>query len=179
MAKTQENRFSPKMLAAMARFDTAYAEWLAARADLAARHENETDEEAQRRGDREDAAALALATTPAPHSTAVWNKWNFLEHYVAGEVEDGPSVPNYGRRAGKLAGRHNNPRPQAVAGRLRRAANRTVTQATVGRRRFCDLRVTPKARFSSPRIRRLTRPADPPRRGFSSGAAVSLRSSSK
>jgi hypothetical protein len=91
MAKTQENRFSPKMLAAMARFDTAYAEWLAARADLAARHENETDEEAQRRGDREDAAALALATTPAPHSTAVWNKWNFLEHYVAGEVEDGPS----------------------------------------------------------------------------------------
>jgi hypothetical protein len=91
MAKTPDNPFSPKMLSAMARFDAAYAEWLAARADLAVSHENDTDEATQRRADREDAAVLALATTPAPHSTAVWNKWNFLEHYVAGEVEDGPS----------------------------------------------------------------------------------------
>jgi hypothetical protein len=91
MAKTPDNPFSPKMVAAMARFDAVYAEWLAARADLAASHENDTDEATQRRADREDAAVLALATTPAPHSTAVWNKWNFLEHYVAGEVEDGPS----------------------------------------------------------------------------------------
>jgi hypothetical protein len=63
MAKTPDNPFSPKMRAAVGRFDAVYAEWLAARADLAVSRENDTDEATQRRADREDAAVLAFATT--------------------------------------------------------------------------------------------------------------------
>jgi hypothetical protein len=83
MAKTPDNPFSPKMVAAMARFDAVYAEWLAARADLFANHDDDSDEASQPRFDREEAAELALATTPAPDMAAVWNKWDFLEHCAA------------------------------------------------------------------------------------------------
>jgi hypothetical protein len=84
---------SPKLRAAMDRFDAAYAEWLVARADLAAQHQDGDSEAAeQRRADRESAAELALATTPAPHASAVWQKWAFVEHYVASDLDAGESI---------------------------------------------------------------------------------------
>jgi hypothetical protein len=92
MAKTEDKgAMPPKLAAAVERFDAVYAEWLAARADVAARHEEDTVEDLQRRVEREDAAELALATTPAPHASAVWEKWGFLEHYAASEIERGQS----------------------------------------------------------------------------------------
>ncbi len=84
---------SPKLRAAMDRFDAVYAEWLAACADLAAQHDDGNIEGAeQKRADREMAAELALATTPAPHASAVWQKWRFLEHYAARELDTGESI---------------------------------------------------------------------------------------
>ena len=81
-----------RLAAGCARFDAAYAEWLAARADLAARHEGDdgTEEAERRRMDRERAAELALIAAPAPHATAVWQKWGFVEHLMNEDIDGGP-----------------------------------------------------------------------------------------
>jgi hypothetical protein len=64
-----------------------------ARADLAAKHDDDDPDAAtERRVDREIAAEPALATTPAPHASAVWEKWGFLEHYAAPEIDAGQSI---------------------------------------------------------------------------------------
>ena len=84
--------FPPELSAAIERFDAAYAEWLAARADLAARHEDGSEEAERRRFERERAAELALFATPAPHSTAVWQKWELLERVLTIDQEDGPGA---------------------------------------------------------------------------------------
>jgi len=92
MAKTQDSAaMPPKLATAIERFEATFAEWLAARAELAAKHDDDSEDASQRRVDREIAAELSLATTPAPHASAVWDKWGFLEHYAASEIEGGQS----------------------------------------------------------------------------------------
>ena len=81
---------SPRQMAAMERFDAALAEWLAARADAAARHDDESEDALRQRDDRERAAEMALIASPAPHSTALWQKWGFVEHLMNEELEGGP-----------------------------------------------------------------------------------------
>ena len=87
-----EGGISPKLLAKMARFSAAYAEWLAARADLAAKHEDESEAAEAIRYERERAAELALATTPAPHSSAIWQKWEFLDFLMTDEIDAGSPI---------------------------------------------------------------------------------------
>ncbi len=82
---------SPRLTAAIDRFDAALAEWLAARADLASRHDDESEEAERKRADRERAAEMALIATPAPNATDVWAKWSFVEHLVNADLDGGPS----------------------------------------------------------------------------------------
>jgi hypothetical protein len=85
---------SPKLKDECERFNAAYAEWLAARADIAARHVDESDEAEVKRYDREREAELAFATTPAPHSTAVWRKWGFVDYLMTDDIDCGsPRYP--------------------------------------------------------------------------------------
>ena len=85
-----EDSISPRLLAAIQRFDAAYAEWLAARADAAAEHAGDAEESEQKRYDRERAAELALIATPAPHAAAIWSKWELVDRIVAQDNDDGP-----------------------------------------------------------------------------------------
>jgi hypothetical protein len=85
---------APALAAACERFGAAYSEWLAARSDLAARHKGDdaSQEAESMRADRERTAELALIATPAPHATAVWRKWGFVEHLMSEEIDGGQSV---------------------------------------------------------------------------------------
>ena len=81
---------SPEMKVAKERFDAAHTEWLCARADLAVRHEDDDNEEAeQRRYHRELDAMRTLAVVQAPHASAVWAKWSFVEHLILFDIEAG------------------------------------------------------------------------------------------
>jgi hypothetical protein len=81
---------SPQLAAAINRFGAAYAEWLAARADLVASHDDGSEDAEQKRHDRERAAEVALIATAAPHSTAIWDKWELVERLLTYEQESGP-----------------------------------------------------------------------------------------
>jgi hypothetical protein len=83
---TANGDMSPKLAAACRRFDKAWAEWLAARADQAAEHPDDTEEADRARCERERTAELSLIATPAPHATAVWQKWNLLETALTHEA---------------------------------------------------------------------------------------------
>jgi hypothetical protein len=61
-----------------------------ARADLTAIHDDDSEEAERRRADREHAAELALIAAPAPHSTAVWQKWVLVERLLTDEQASGP-----------------------------------------------------------------------------------------
>lgn len=81
---------SPRLAAAVKRFDAAYAEFLAAKADYVADHDDDVDEAADRaRYDRQSAAERALVSTPAPHSSAFWEKFALLERALTEEADTG------------------------------------------------------------------------------------------
>jgi hypothetical protein len=83
---------SAEMKGAKERFDAAHREWLCARADMAARHEDDNTEEAeQRRYHRELDAMRALAAVQAPHAGGVWEKWAFVEYLIQFDIEAGQS----------------------------------------------------------------------------------------
>jgi hypothetical protein len=87
-----EGDMPPQLASACDRFDAAFAEWLAARADSAADHDEDSQEADRARYDRERAAELALISTPAPNSDAVWKKWQLLELAMTHEADTGPFV---------------------------------------------------------------------------------------
>jgi hypothetical protein len=75
------------------RFEAAYREFLAARADLYALHADDDDTEAYNaRSRREELAEAALIATRAPGSWALFQKWEIVEGTLAKEVDAGQSV---------------------------------------------------------------------------------------
>jgi hypothetical protein len=85
-----------KEIAYREKFDAAYSEWLAARADIYAAREDDGDEAADKRFARERAAELALVSMPAPsgYGGAVQQKFELLESMVATDYEAGePAYP--------------------------------------------------------------------------------------
>jgi hypothetical protein len=82
----------PSLAAAVDRFDAVYAEWLAARANLAAKHDDDdSDAATQRRADREREAHLALATAPAPLRARCRTNGASSNITRGLKIEDGPS----------------------------------------------------------------------------------------
>jgi hypothetical protein len=75
------------------RFEAAYREFLAARADLYALHADDDDTEAYNaRSRREELAEAALIATRAPGSWALFQKWEIVEGTLAKEVDAGQSL---------------------------------------------------------------------------------------
>ena len=70
-------------------WEGAYAEYLAARADLYAEHADESIEASMERGRREDAAETALLSAPAPAGWALMQKWAVVEAILTDERVNG------------------------------------------------------------------------------------------
>ncbi len=64
-------------------------EWLAAMAAYQDPTAPECDEHMDALGDKQDAAELALLTTPSPATWGVWIKWEILDSLATKEVEAG------------------------------------------------------------------------------------------
>ena len=74
------------------RFDEAYREFLAARADVYAQHDENDQEAADARSRRAELAELSLIAARAPHGWALMQKWDVVEAHLAKEVEGGQEV---------------------------------------------------------------------------------------
>jgi len=70
---------SAKELPRSARFSSAYAEWLAARAAFCAIDGDQSDEAMTKLAEREREAQLALIASPAVRAGQIWQKWELAE----------------------------------------------------------------------------------------------------
>ena len=74
------------------KFDAAYTDWLAAKLACLRPCDDESDEAADARCYREDAAQLAFIDTPAPDLISAMTKLELVEALMVSEIVDGPSV---------------------------------------------------------------------------------------
>ena len=74
------------------RFDEAYRDYLAAKADLYAQHDESDEDGMAARVRRADIAELALIGTRAPYAYALMQKWDVVESHLAKEAENGQEV---------------------------------------------------------------------------------------
>jgi hypothetical protein len=71
------------------KFSRAYADWHATRAAVYDRTLPNDEKSCVARGEKCDAAEMALLTTPAPMPWCVWLKWEVLDRLVTNEGDSG------------------------------------------------------------------------------------------
>jgi hypothetical protein len=93
-AETAEDGPDPEHRAKVDAFRRLHWDWLAA---VAAYHDPDAPGDDKHMGallGKQDAAEMALLTTPAPTTWGVWIKWEILDHLVTTDIEDGHLVEN-------------------------------------------------------------------------------------